>query len=66
MLSGGKLHNLNLSLETSGSEGYSLGELEKLWTNLAASEARINMMDKLATYKVGFNDVENFNLGTYF
>ena len=66
MLSGGKTQQNHLSIETSGSEGQSLRKLEKLYEDLAASEARINMMDKLATYKVGFNNVENFNLGRIF
>ena len=65
-MGGGKVSHLNFSLFTSASEGKSLGELEGIWQDLAASEARINMMDKLITYKVGFNDVENFNLGLIF
>ena len=40
--------------------------MEKVWEDLAASEARIKMMNKLANFKVGFNDVENFNLGLIF
>ena len=56
----------SLSSKTSAIEGHSLGELEKVWEDLAASEARIKMMDKLALFKVGFNDVENFNLGLIF
>ena len=35
----------------------------KIWEELAASETRLKMMDKLAHFKVGFNDVENFNMG---
>ena len=37
--------------------------MEVTWKNLAASESRLKMMDKLRTLKVGFNDVEHFNLG---
>ena len=33
---------------------------------VAASEARLKMMDKLAKYKVGFNDIESFNIGLKF
>ena len=53
----------NPSDKTSAIEGYSLGELEKIWKDLTASEMRLRMMDRLQRYKVGFNDVENFNLG---
>ena len=35
----------------------------KIWEELAASEARLKMMDRLTHFKVGFNDVENFNIG---
>ena len=65
-MSRGTLLNNSHSPETSAIEGHSLGELEKTWEDLAASEARIRMMDKLAAFKVGFNDVENFNLGLIF
>ena len=62
-MSEGFTNPINTSISTSGIEGYSLGELEKIWKNLAESEARLQMMEKLDKYKVGFNDVENFNLG---
>ena len=53
----------NPSIITSAIEGSSLGEMERTWRDLAASEMRLNMMDSLKKYKVGFNDVEYFNLG---
>ena len=40
--------------------------MERIWEELAISEARIRMMDRLATHKVGFNDVEYFNLGVVY
>ena len=63
MLGGGYSSPTHLSNSTSGIEGYSLGEMRKIWVDLASSEMRLNMMEKLEQYKVGFNDVENFNLG---
>ena len=54
------------SIITSGIEGYSLKELERIWQDLASSEMRLKMMDTLQLHKVGFNDVENFNLGLIF
>ena len=48
---------------TSDTEGYSLGEMEKVWSEIATTEMRINLMDSLIHNKVGFNDVEMFNLG---
>ena len=65
-MSRGTPSSKSYSSKTSAMEGHSLGELEKVWEDLAASEARIRMMDKLAAFKVGFNDVENFNLGLRF
>ena len=44
-------------------EGQSLGEMEKVWRAAATTEMRITLMDSLEKAKVGFNDVENFNLG---
>ena len=55
--------NSNLSIITSGIEGTSLGEMEKTWKEATASEMRISLMDSLNKYQVGFNDVEQFNLG---
>ena len=48
---------------TSDTEGYCLGEMEKVWSEIATTEMRINLMDSLIHNKVGFNDVEMFNLG---
>ena len=62
-LSRSSTNTINPSNSTSAIEGYSLGGLEKIWKELTASEMRLRMMDRLEKYKVGFNDVENFNLG---
>ena len=51
------------SFYTSAIEGHSLGEMEVTWTKLKESEMRLRMMDTLQKIKVGFNDVESFNLG---
>ena len=40
--------------------------MEKIWEDVAASETRIRMMDRLVQNKVGFNDIEHFNLGLIF
>ena len=55
--------NLTYRLPTSANEGLSLGEMEGVWKELTASEMRLRMMDRLLKAKVGFNDVELFNLG---
>ena len=44
-------------------EGESLGEMERVWNEVAKSEMRISLMDSLKEIKVGFNDIEYFNLG---
>ena len=61
-MSKGYNQNPNLRFNTSAIEGINLGEMEKAWKNLAASEMRLQMMDTLIRYKVGFNDIEYFNL----
>ena len=43
--------------------GTCLEELERVWKELTASEMRLNMMSRLQKIQVGFNDIENFNLG---
>ena len=48
---------------TSDAEGDSLGEMEKVLSEIASTEMRINLMDNLIHNKVGFNDVEMFNIG---
>ena len=58
--------NPTLSSTTSDSEGTSLGEKEKIWSEVASTEMRINLMNNLINNKVGFNDVEMFNLGLEF
>ena len=62
-MGGGRKSSKLSSTVTSAIEGVSLGEMEMTWRNLTASEMRIKMMDRLQRYKVGYNDVENFNLG---
>ena len=52
-----------ISDKTSDPEGISLGESEKVWSEIASTEMRIALMDNLIANKVGFNDVEMFNLG---
>ena len=67
MLSRGSTQNtFNHSNSTSTSEGHNLGEVEYVWKELAASEMRLNLMENLQHYQVGFNDVEFFNLGLHF
>ena len=53
----------NISDITSATEGHSLGEMEKVWREIASTEMRINLMNNLIHNKVGFNDIEMFNLG---
>ena len=65
MLDGGIPKNSNLFF-TSAIEGKSLRELENIWKEVAASEARIKLMNKLAEIKVGFNNIESFNIGLKF
>ena len=66
MLCGGSNSNQIHSRKTSANEGHNLGEVEKIWKEIAASEMRINLMENLQHYKVGFNDVEFFNLGVQY
>ena len=66
MLNRGSKNQHSTSSNTSVTEGFNLGEVEKVWRELATSVMRINMMEKLQQYKVGFNDVEYFNLGLHF
>ena len=48
---------------TSKLEGENLGEMRKLWRDIAASEMRLTMMSGLKGKNIGFNEVENFSLG---
>ena len=52
-----------ISYSTSDTEGTSLGESEKVWREIASTEMRLALMDNLIANKVGFNDIEMFNLG---
>ena len=53
----------NTSLNTSIIEGKELGELKKLWKDIAGSEERLKLMSELKNRKIGFNEIEMFNLG---
>ena len=37
--------------------------MTKIWEDLAATEMRLEMMSELIRIKVGFADIEEFNLG---
>ena len=63
MVARGYTNFSSISDITSDTEGYSLGEMERVWSEIASTEMRINLMDNLIHNKVGFNDVEMFNLG---
>ena len=52
-----------LSDITSKIEGQNLGEMRRLWKDIAASEMRLTMMSGLKGKNLGFNEVENFSLG---
>ena len=57
------LKQVNLSDITSKIDGTSLGEMLQAWKDAAASDVRINMLDKLIKKKVGLREVEQFSLG---
>ena len=44
-------------------EGQDLSAMTKIWEDLAATEMRLEMMSELIRIKVGFADIEEFNLG---
>ena len=44
-------------------EGQDLSVMTKIWEDLAATEMRLEMMSELIRIKVGFADIEEFNLG---
>ena len=44
-------------------EGKVLGELSKLWQDIASSEARLKLMSDLKNKKLGFGEIETFSLG---
>ena len=44
-------------------DGPDLGEMVKIWRDVALSEARLNLLAKLREIKVGFNEVQRFGLG---
>ena len=50
---------------TSLVEGPSLSVMIKVWQDIANSEMRIEMMSELSELGVGFNEVEEFNLGLF-
>ena len=51
---------------TSENEGPDLGELKKLWRDIASSETRLNLMSELRKKNLGFNEIEKFSLGLQF
>ena len=50
---------------TSLVEGQSLSVMMKVWQDIANSEMRIELMSELCELGVGFNEVEEFNLGIF-
>ena len=44
-------------------EGQDLSARSEIWEELAVTEMRLQLMSKLIQIKVGFADVEEFNLG---
>ena len=48
---------------TSLVEGKELGELKKLWRDIACSEQRLKLIAELKSKKLGFNEIEMFSLG---
>ena len=44
-------------------EGQDLSAESEIWTELAVTEMRLELMSKLMKIKVGFADIEEFNLG---
>ena len=48
---------------TSIVEGQNLSAMIKVWSDIAVSEVKMMMMKELRTLNVGFNEVEEFNLG---
>jgi hypothetical protein len=44
-------------------EGQDLSAMPKIWEDLAVTEMRLQLMSELIKIKVGFADVEEFNLG---
>ena len=44
-------------------EGQDLSAMTKIWEDLAATEMRLEMMSEPIRIKVGFADIEEFNLG---
>ena len=44
-------------------EGQDLSVMTKIWEDLAATDMRLEMMSELIRIKVGFADIEEFNLG---
>ena len=50
-------------MSTSLVEGKELGELKKLWRDIASSEQRLKLMSDLKEKNIGFNEIEMFSLG---
>ena len=48
---------------TSTVEGVDLGLMVRTWQDLAASESRLELMNKLKVLNLGLAEIEEFNLG---
>ena len=42
-------------------EGFDISLAIKIWTDISASECRIELFSKLVKMKIGFRDVEDYN-----
>ena len=51
------------SVTSAETEGQDLSAMPKIWEDLAVTEMRLQLMSELIKIKVGFADVEEFNLG---
>ena len=58
-----KIQTIINSSDITSIEGKDLGELKKLWKDIAASEVRLKLMSELKRKKIGFNEIEQFSLG---
>ena len=58
-----KIQTIINSSDITSIEGKDLGELKKLWKDIAGSEERLKLMSELKNRKIGFNEIEMFNLG---
>ena len=54
--------NLSSSTSTTKVEGQELGEEERVWREIAASEARLALMKNMVKEKLAFADLEEFGI----